>query len=193
MYERGFKSWCERVALQQRRELNLKPVDPLDAHRLAEHLSILVWTADQIPELDAECLRVLIQEDSDSWSAITLCTGTKDLIILNPVHSEARRASDMMHEIAHILIGHEPARVDVSEDGLLLLNTYDKKQEDEAKWLAGCLLLPRDALLLIRRLRIDAATAAEKFGVSQPMVEFRWNVTRLGPQFNRQRRMPTSH
>ncbi len=37
-----------------------------------------------------------------------------------------RRASDITHEIAHVIIGHEPARVDVTEDGLLMLHCYDK-------------------------------------------------------------------
>lgn len=65
-------------------------------------------------------------------------------------HRNGRLASDIMHELAHLIIGHEPARVDVTEDGLLILNTFSQKQEDEAKWLSGCLLLPRPALLAIR-------------------------------------------
>jgi hypothetical protein len=59
-----------------------------------------------------------------------------------------------MHETAHIIIGHDPARVDVTEDGLLILSSHNKQQE-EAKWLSGCLLLPREALLLIRRQRVE--------------------------------------
>jgi hypothetical protein len=46
-----------------------------------------------------------------------------------------------MHELAHVIIGHEPARVDVTEGGSLILNTYNREQEDEADWLAGCLSL----------------------------------------------------
>ena len=43
MFERGFKTWCERYAAQKRAELGLKPSDPLDPLRLAEHLQIKVW------------------------------------------------------------------------------------------------------------------------------------------------------
>ncbi|MCA1568121.1 MAG: ImmA/IrrE family metallo-endopeptidase [Acidobacteria bacterium] len=182
MYARGFKSWCERVALQQRTELRLKSDDPLDPVALAGHLGIEVWTAAQIPGLDPLCLSVLVEKDPDSWSAITLCTGAKDLIIVNPAHDGGRRASDIMHEIAHILIGHEPARVDVTEDGLLILSSYNKQQEEEAKWLSGCLLLPREALLLIRRQRIDPETAARVYGVSTQMLTFRQRVLNLVPQ-----------
>ncbi len=182
MYARGFKSWCERVALQQRTELKLKSDDPLDPVALARHLEIDVWTAAQIPGLDPLCLSVLVEKDPDSWSAITLCTGTKDLIIVNPAHGGGRRASDIMHEIAHILIGHDPARVDVTEDGLLILSSYNKQQEEEAKWLSGCLLLPREALLLIRRQGLDPEEAARLYGVSAQMLTFRQRVLNLVPQ-----------
>jgi Zn-dependent peptidase ImmA (M78 family) len=182
VYARGFKSWCERVALQQRTELSLRPEDPLDPLTLAGHLEIAVWTAEQVPGLDPSCLGVLVEKDPESWSAITLCTGAKDLIIVNPAHGGGRRASDIMHEIAHILIGHDPARVDVTEDGLLILSSYDKQQEEEAKWLSGCLLLPREALLLIRRRKMDPETAARTYGVSDQMLTFRQRVLNLIPQ-----------
>lgn len=183
MFERGFKSWCERVAVTQRRELNLQPTDSLNARRLATHLDVVVWTADQVPGLDAQYLKVLIKDDPDSWSAVTLCTGSRDLIIVNPVHSEGRLASDIMHELAHIILGHEPARVEVSKDGFLILSTYNKEQEEEAKWLSGCLLLPREALLLIRRRGLSAEIASAQYGVSIPMLAFRQNVLNLARKF----------
>jgi len=182
VFERGFKAWCERVAITQRRELDLQPTDALDAWHLATHLGVLVWTADQIPGLDSQYLKVLIKDDPDSWSAVTLCTGERDLIILNPVHSGARLASDIMHELAHIILGHAPARVEVSKDGFLILSTYNKDQEEEAKWLSGCLLLPREALLLIRRTSMSTESAAATYGVSVPMLSFRQNVLNLAPR-----------
>lgn len=188
MFKRGFKSWCENVAIQQRRELNLRSVDPLDARLLAKHLGIQVWSAEQVPGLDPESLRTLLREDPDSWSAVTICVGSKDLIILNSSHSGGRPASDLTHELSHILFGHEPARVDVTEDGLLMLNMYDRKQEEEANWLAGCLLLPRDALMLIRRERMDLKIAAKRYGVSPEMLQYRMNVTGVDYQLGRARR-----
>ncbi len=193
MFERGFKSWCERVAITQRRELNLQPTDSLNARRLATHLGVIVWTADQVPELEPQYLNVLTKEDPDSWSAVTLCTGSRDLIIVNSIHSEGRLASDIMHELAHIILGHEPARVEVSKDGFLILSTYNKEQEEEAKWLSGCLLLPREALLLIRRLGLRPETAAAKYGVSVPMLTFRQNVLKLARRFPVKRAAVKAH
>lgn len=90
-----------------------------------------------------------------------------------------------MHELAHILLGHDPARVDVAEDGSLVLFTYDTDQEDEAKWLAACLLLPRAALLVIRKQGGDLKSAAKDYGVSQVMLQYRLNVTGVGHQMRR--------
>jgi Zn-dependent peptidase ImmA (M78 family) len=179
MYDRGFKSWCEKVALQQRLDLLLRATDPLDPVALAQHLDVLVWAADEVPGVEGGALQVLTEQDPDSWSAVTLCTGTKDLIITNPRHRNGRRASDIMHELSHLIIGHEPARVDITEDGLLILNTFSQKQEDEAKWLSGCLLLPRPALLAIRRQRLEESAAAKRFGVSVPMLTYRMRVLGL--------------
>jgi hypothetical protein len=38
----------------------------------------------------------------------------------------------------------------MSPNSGLALRTYNEDQEQEADWPAGCLLLPRDALLTIR-------------------------------------------
>jgi Zn-dependent peptidase ImmA (M78 family) len=61
----------------------------------------------------------------------------------------------------------------------------DRQQEDEANWLAGCLLLPRDALVLIRQRRLDLAQAAREYGTSMDMLNYRINVTGVDYQFKR--------
>ncbi len=184
-FQRGFKAWCENVALQVRRDLDLAPIAALNPRQLASHLEIEVRTPYDIPDLDRACLRRLVTEDPQSWSAVTLSSGEKDLVLLNPVHSRGRQASDLMHELAHILLGHDPARVDVAEDGSLVLFTYDKDQEDEANWLAACLLLPRAALLAIRNESGDLRSSAKDYGVSQAMLQYRLNVTGVEHQIRR--------
>jgi hypothetical protein len=72
------------------------------------------------------------------------------------------------------------------KDGFLIFSTYNKEQEEDAKWLSGCLLLTREALLLIRRLGLTPQTAAAKYGVSVPMLTFRQNVLKLA-QISRER------
>jgi Zn-dependent peptidase ImmA (M78 family) len=75
----------------------------------------------------------------------------------------------------------------VAPDGSLLLNTYDKAQEEEAKWLAGCLLLPREALMRIRALRLAEDDAAQRYGVSTSMLRYRLQVSGVNVQLARTR------
>jgi len=185
VFNRGFKTSCENVARQQRRQLNLLPSDPLNPWTLAQHLGIAVHSVEDVPGLAPDCMQTLLRDDPDSWSAVTVSSGGRSVIILNSSHSRPRLASDLVHEIAHILLGHSPARVDVTEDGCLMLSMYDRNQEDEANWLAGCLLLPRDAVVFIRRRRLELTAAAQKYGTSMEMLNYRIRVTGVDYQFKK--------
>jgi len=149
VFERGFKAWCERYSTDKRKELGLTMDAPLDSHALARNLGVRVWTPFDVPGLGAETVRVLLRSDGTEscWSAVSLVVDSKVLVILNTSHSPARQASDLTHELSHRILGHEAQEVDVTEDGLMLLRNYDKQQEEEADWLSGCLLLPREALI----------------------------------------------
>lgn len=183
MFRRGFKTWCENVSTQYRRNLNLRSDDPLDPSALARHLGVQLWRAEAVPGVDEVSLRILLREDPDSWSAITLYVGTKSVVIVNSTHSGARQASDIMHELAHIILAHKPARMDVTEDGIMILSSFAALQEQEAAWLSGCLLLPREALVAIVRSRLDSLTATSRYGVSADMLQYRRSVTAVDQQF----------
>jgi hypothetical protein len=187
VFNRGFKAWCENVAILHRRELKLRPFDPLPPVRLAQLLDVIVWNAEDVPGLEGQALAILLRKDPDSWSAVTLSGGPKELVILNSAHRGGRPASNLMHELAHLLIGHEPARVDVSVDGILMLNTYSAQQEQEATWLAGALLLPRPALMHIRQVRMTTATALATYAVSHQMFDYRMRMSGVDLQFHRAR------
>ena len=165
--------------------LSLQPNEPLSPEVLAKALGIATHGVEDVPGLDSGSRSVLLGAGSDSWSAVTLTEGSKGVIILNSAHSNARSASDLMHELAHLIVGHKPGRIDITEDGALLLNTYDKQQEDEANWLAGCLLLPRPALLWMKKRRMAQQVAAAHFGVSMEMLIYRIRVTGVDNQFRR--------
>lgn len=187
MYDRGFKTWCENVALSHRKGLGLEPVDPLDPMALAERLGIHVWRVNEVPGLDPATLKTLTEDDPDSWSAVTVSAEGKTLVVLNPSHSHARTASNLAHELSHIVIGHDAGRIDITPDNQLMLRTYDKKQELEADWLAGCLLLPRTALMHIRRMGMDKATVRKLYGASDDMQEFRIRMTGVDKQLRKSR------
>lgn len=186
MFERGFKAWCERYSAEKRKALGLEPHSPLDARALAAHLGVRVWTPADVPGLNEQAIAVLLRNDGETpsdWSAVTLIAGSKVLVILNSSHSSARQASDLTHELAHRIRGHEAKEVSVSEDGLMLLSSYEKAEEEEADWLASSLLLPREALAWIKRRRLDAAAACTEYGVSARMLQYRISMTGINRQY----------
>lgn len=183
--QRGYKAWCERFSADTRRDLDLPSTAPLGARQLATHLGIRVWTPDDVPGLPAETRKVLLRNDGtpSCWSAVTLIVGEKTLVILNSSHSPARQASDLMHELAHRIRNHEPEEMSISSEGLMLLKAYDKEQEEEADWLAGVLLLPRDALVHIRRQGMPDEEVIASYGVSKRMYTYRVSMTGVNRQF----------
>lgn len=185
MFERGFKSWCEKYSTDKRKLLGLNPDGPLDTMALAASLSVVVRKPADIPNISPATLDVLLRNDGtpSCWSAVTLVSGSRKIVILNSAHSPARQASDLTHELAHIIRGHSAQEVDVTADGLMLLKSYDKLQEEEADWLSGCLLLPRDALVSIRRKGLDVATSANLYGVSVQMLNYRMARSGVNRQY----------
>ena len=51
--------------------------------------------------------------------------------------------------------------------------TCDADEEQEANWLAGCLLLPRALLLQAAKRGMDSTAIAEAYNVSEAMAAFR--------------------
>jgi len=186
-FKRGFKSWCENISMQVRKDLGLGDLDPLDPKLLAEHLSIIVWSPNQVPGLNNEHKNRLLIEDNKSWSAITIQYANNHLVILNTSHSKRRQSSDLMHELSHILLDHKPSPVGVS-DGGFLLNNYDNIQESEATWLSGSLLLPRKILTSVKYRNVQISQAAAYYGVSIDMLKYRLNVTGVNNQFKKNTR-----
>lgn len=186
MFERGFKAWCERYSLEAREAIDLEAHSPLDTVKFARHLGIRVWTPQDVPGLSQESLAVLLRNDGKTascWSAVTLVVQDKVVVILNTSHSPARQASDLAHELSHRIRGHEAREVNVTEDGLMLLKDYDKQQEEEADWLSGCLLLPREALVSIKRRQLSEIDAANEYGISQKMLRYRMGMSGVSKQF----------
>lgn len=187
MFERGFKTWCEKYSAEKRKELGLKPADPLNPHLLAKNLGIKVLTPHDIPGLSSESLGVLLRNDGKTascWSAVTIVAGAKVAVILNSSHTPGRQSSDLAHELAHRIRGHGTHSLGVSTEGIMFINEYGKAQEEEADWLAGCLLLPREALVRIKARKIDFSEAAQTFGVSTRMLKYRMSMSGVERQFS---------
>jgi hypothetical protein len=182
--QRGFKSRCEQTSKRYRRKLRVSPDGALPYQQLADDLGVTLWTPGDIPGLDSETVRQLSVTDAGSWSAVTIKVDTRHVVVVNTAQDERRVPNNIVHELAHIILGHAAARVDVSEDGHLWLTTYGRDQEKEADWLAASLLLPRDGLLSVFSRRRNVEATAAQFQVSVELVRWRLNATGILRQLN---------
>ncbi|MGD9786061.1 MAG: ImmA/IrrE family metallo-endopeptidase [Hyphomicrobiaceae bacterium] len=187
-FRRGFKTWCENIAYGFRRDLNLPKHGALSPDALAEHLNITVWTPDELPGLKKEHRDQLLIHDEGSWSAVTLSLPEGRFIVVNSARGSARRNNDLMHEIAHVVLEHEPAQMVMSANGHMFLDSYSTEQEDEADWLAAALLIPRDAALKVLAANQDVREAARFFGVSESLMKMRIARTGIDRQLKQRRR-----
>jgi hypothetical protein len=185
MFRRGFKSWCEETAVKVRTNQNLTPTSPLSALVLARELRVEVLPPSELRYLAPDVIRRLTREHADCWSAITIPGKRSTLIVYNPAHSEARQNSDLMHELAHIFLGHKPTFVFIDPQTGLAIREHDKPQEEEAAWLSGCLLLPRVILTHIKSSRMQHDLACRHYCVSQQMLSYRMNVSGVNLQHSR--------
>ena len=184
---RGFKTWCENSARGYRRELKLSPVASLDPRVLAEHLGVTIWTPAEIPGLKPKDVHHLTVVARESWSAATLRNGNASLIIINNGHAVTRQNNSLAHEIGHIVLRHEPAKMYVTPDGLMMMSEYNPIHEEEANWFAGAILVPRDALLDVAARGLTDSVAADYFGVSNAVFQMRRNRTGVDIQLSRRR------
>lgn len=187
MFRRGFKTWAERTSLRVRQRLKLTPDSAINPFQLAELLGVSVVTPKDLADLGEDIRQRLVTDHRDCWSAITVTDGRSYLIVTNPAHAQTRLHSSLAHEIAHIILGHEPSMMFMSPNSGVALRTHNEEQEEEANWLAGCLLLPREALIFIRRRGMPDEDACSQYGVSAAMLRFRFNVTGVDVQMRRAR------
>ena len=142
----------------------------------AESLGVMVFEAAEL-ELSPRDAAQLLEKDPDSWSGMTLFEDGIHVVVLNSTHPRSRRTATLMHELAHLIVEHVPADVDVSPSGLVLLSDYSAEQEEEADWLGAALLLPEAALLLHRGRGTPISEIARLYGVSEPLCTWRCRMT----------------
>lgn len=185
--QHGFKAKAERISADVRNRLGLDASSPVCPWALAEHLGVIVLDPKDLP-LAANDHHQLTVVDPDAWSALTVKEAGLTGVVVNPTHPPARQRNSLMHEIAHIYLRHVGHRVDVSDDGMLLVSDFSPEQEEEADWLAGALLIPRDALLSARSAGKTPEQICEQYGVSKELCQWRLRMTGVETQMQHRRR-----
>jgi Zn-dependent peptidase ImmA (M78 family) len=170
---RGFRKESEEYAEEFRTELGIPTDGPLDPFRLAEHLAIPVVALSELSGVDPACLRFFLNDGQSMFSATTVVDGTYKMIFHNDAHHPYRRHSNIMHEIAHILLGHV-ARPPLMDDRC---RNFDPTCEAEASELGFTLLISRRAALRIVEARLDIQTSCDHYGVSASLLKYRLRIT----------------
>lgn len=170
---RGFKTRAEKDAIEHRRALGLGPTDPLDPAALAEHLKIKIVAGDTL--VDRASLEELERLQAFALSAVTFKINDRTLIVVNPLRTPQRLASDISHELAHVQLDHELAEIQII-DGIPF-RTCRPDQEEQATAWGGALLLPRPLLLREVSQGLNADAIAAKYRLTPEMARFRVNTT----------------
>lgn len=187
---RGFKAWCERAAGEYRQGLGVRLDSRLDPYALAASLDVRVAAPEDLPGLSDSSITQLTVTEPESWSAVTMSQGGAKLVILNSGHSARRQANSLCHELAHIILNHRSDDTQLSRQGFLFRSRFNKEQEEEADWLAGCLLVPGEGLLRACWRMRSPESLAEHFGVSRKLIEWRMRMTGMGKRVRPRRVRP---
>jgi hypothetical protein len=176
-FTHGFKSECESLAVTVRAEIGLGTREPLDPRALAKHLGIPVHPVSSLAGNSAASAAIdyVRTTDPSVMSAMTIFPDwprPHRVIIFNDANTPQRQNSDLAHELSHGLRLHEPRHAIIQG-----CRDYSKPEEDEAAWLSGCLLVPRDAALAVAMSSTPIERAAADYGVSTRMMSWRVNAT----------------
>jgi Zn-dependent peptidase ImmA (M78 family) len=183
---RGFLAEAEREAKRIRAELGLGPAEPVDMFQLAKHLGIRVIAANEL--IDLARLQDLERVQAFAFSACTFDIDGTKVVVVNPLRTPARIASDIAHELSHLQLNHRLDEIRIVAD--VPFRTCRPDQEEEATNLGGTLLLPRPLLLSAVRHGLDEQAIAAQYDVTTEMARFRVNRTGVRRQLRspRQRR-----
>jgi Zn-dependent peptidase ImmA (M78 family) len=182
-YRRGFKTEAHALAVEVRAELGLNPLDRLDPFELADHLEIPVLPLTALRDQNPACVRHFTQLEPEAFSGVTVFSGHRRMIVYNDAHVPGRQHSDVAHELAHALLMHPPAHA-LDEGGC---RNWNADLEDEANFLGAALLVTEEAALNIVRRGLTIARAAELYGVTPKLMQWRINATGAQKRIQRSR------
>lgn len=173
---RGFVSESNRWAIELREELALPPNAPLCPWKLAAHLGIPIYRLSELPDCD-EKSALREKRQGHDFSAAVCFDGMAAFIVINDAHDPKRQASDIAHEIAHILLRHPPANP-FQQNGV---REFSAEHELEAERLGPTLLVSDAAALkafyLIEEGYYELAGLSNAWGLSRDVIQMRVNLS----------------
>ncbi len=185
LLKHGFKAEAERISERLRKELKISKFAPLCAFALAEHLGVTIAGITEV--LPKEGVNKLNDPSKkEKFSGLLFKNEDGDPVVLhNDLDSKKRQQSNLMHELAHFLCGHEVPEEIRNLIYLYNLRYFNAEHEAEAKYLGGCLQIPKPGLLWKRKEQCSEEEISEYFSASVDMVNYRINTLGLNRRFKR--------
>lgn len=173
-FPHGFKAQANRISVGLRTQMGLADYAPIDLEVLAERLRVTVVRLSDFAATCPDQVAQLTGRDPTGFSAMIFPVGDgRSVAIVNDGHSRGRQNSNLAHELAHRLLTHSPEQV----NNCAGCRNFDSAVENEASFLAGCILIPDAAARRIVHSGIDSDTAQSQYGVSRQMLDWRLNVS----------------
>lgn len=178
---RGFVTEAQRIAVEERRDLGLRPNDPLDPWELADLHGVRVVDITSL-KASAE-VTFFTQTSPAAFSGAILPRGHGVVIVENGSHAHTRRIATLAHEMAHVLLEHSfhGSLTDLDCAGTT------GPLEEQAERLASELLVPRSAALSYARNDMSDADVAQHLGISEAKARQSMNLSGARRQVERER------
>jgi hypothetical protein len=127
-----------------------------------------------------------LDSSGSGFHAVVLDMDGHRLILHNGSNSPARQESDVMHELAHVLLGHDACYMDPRAP--FLLPSRDLGMERQAEWLGAALQIPASGLLNLARRGWGPDAVAAHYGASAQLAQWRWGALGIAARVARERR-----
>jgi Zn-dependent peptidase ImmA (M78 family) len=172
---RGFIKEAHWWADELRKEMGVPLHAPLCPRKLCAHLDVPVILLSSLPECPEKGL-LLAQARGYGFSAAACYEGTRAFILLNDASERKRQASDIAHELAHVILRHQPVNPFI-EGGI---RDFSPSDELEAETLGPILLVSEQAALsafrLIQRKAHTVSSLSEAWGITEQVISWRMNA-----------------
>jgi len=181
---RGFVTEANKWALELREELGVAPNAPLSPWKLSALLEVPIYKLSALPKCDEQLL-LLEKRNGHDFSAAVCFDRRAAFIVVNDGHELKRQASDIAHELAHIVLRH-PAANPFTNHGV---REFAPEHELEAERLGPTLLISDPAAMravrLIEHGSYDLASLSNEWMISQEVIRMRMNLSGARKRFQR--------
>lgn len=183
---KGFIKKAEALSAEHREALGLSVKEACPARRLAHRLGLRVLsTAAVAPALStalslayaeylgcdpAESVSALCRE-GEGFFAFYAEVGHHRMVFYNPSCRPERQESDIMHELAHVICGHEGQAIRFGTE--FALRAHDPAHENEAHRMGSVLQIPEEGLFWHLVAGKTDEEIAGIYGSSVRMVQWR--------------------